>query len=131
MPFDFAPDLAETRRLRGKRAHLSGLAAEAGVERHYLQLGQKVLARRWRGLSGEIDLVFDGPEGLIFVEVKCAPTHDLAAERLDAAQRDRICLAVEEYVDQVLGQPFIDRHYHLATVDGTGQVAIRDDFFLP
>jgi putative endonuclease len=131
MPFDSAPDIPSARRLRGQRAHLSGLAAEDSVERHYTRRGQQVLARRWRGLSGEIDLVFDGPEGLIFVEVKCGPTHDLAAERLGPAQRQRICLAVEEYVDQVLGQPFAERHYHLATVDGTGQVAIRDDYFLP
>jgi putative endonuclease len=131
MPFDFVADTSPARRLRGQRAYLSGLAAEQGVERHYARRGQHVLARRWRGLSGEIDLVLDGPEGLIFVEVKCGPTHDMAAERLGPAQRQRICLAVEEYVDQVLGQPFAERQYHLATVDGTGQVAIRDDYFLP
>jgi putative endonuclease len=131
MPLDLAPDVSPARQRRGKLAYLSGRAAEQGVERHYIQRGQQVLARRWRGLSGEIDLVFDGPDGLIFVEVKCGPTHDLAAERLGPAQRQRICLAVEEYVDQVLGQPFAERHYHLATVDGTGQVAIRDDYFLP
>jgi putative endonuclease len=131
MPLDLAPDVSPARQRRGKLAYLSGRAAEQGVERHYIQRGQQVLARRWRGLSGEIDLVFDGPDGLIFVEVKCGPTHDLAAERLGPAQRQRICLAVEEYVDQVLGQPLAERHYHLATVDGTGQVAIRDDYFLP
>ena len=42
---------------RGLSAQASGAAAERLVEGHYAALGCEILARRWRGLSGEIDLI--------------------------------------------------------------------------
>ncbi|WP_225030495.1 YraN family protein [Xinfangfangia pollutisoli] len=130
MPLDLCLDPPQRRRRdRGQLAYLSGLAAEDGVERLYLSKGYRLAARRWRGCSGEIDLIFQGADGVIFVEVKRAASHDLALTRLGPAQIRRIVGASEEYLGNVLNQPFAERQYHLALVDGAGRVAIRSDVF--
>jgi putative endonuclease len=130
MPLDLAPHPpARQRADRGMMSHRAGLSAEDAVARFYQGRGYAVAARRWRGLSGEIDLIFEAPDEVVFVEVKQAETHDLAAERLGPAQMRRIHGASDEYVDQVMGRPFIDRQFHLALVDGVGRIAILEDAF--
>ncbi len=131
MPLDGVLSPPSRRRAeRGLRAWHSGFSAEEAVARRYQAQGYAVAARRWRGLSGEIDLVLEGPGDVIFVEVKQAATHALAAERLGHAQILRIHGAAEEYLDRVLGNPFSERQYHLALVDGVGQIAVLEDAFL-
>jgi putative endonuclease len=72
------------RALRGRAAHLAGLAAEDAAARWYEARGGRVLARRWRAPrgegGGEIDLVVRTPEAIAFVEVKTGA----AATRRDA-----------------------------------------------
>lgn len=134
MALDLLPETecgaAPERMRRGQVAYHGGLAAEDAVARHYHARGYAVAARRWRGLSGEIDLVLEGPDDVIFVEVKQARTHAIAAERLGRAQVLRIHGASDEYADRVLGRPFIDRQFHLALVDGAGRISIIEDAFL-
>jgi len=129
-----APGPARTRVLRGREAHLAGQAAEDCVLRRCLARGDRLLARRWRGLSGEIDLILARGDArvdtVVFVEVKRAPTHARAAEMLRPAQVRRILAASEEYVDRVLGQPFVEREFHLALVDGIGRIEVVEDAFL-
>ncbi|MBE2275935.1 MAG: YraN family protein [Rhodobacteraceae bacterium] len=127
---DPVPAPTRQRAERGLRAWHSGFSAEEAVARRYQALGYAVAARRWRGLSGEIDLVLQRPGEVIFVEVKQAQTHALAAERLGPAQILRIHGASEEYVDRVMGRPAVERQYHLALVDGAGRIAVLDDAFL-
>ena len=129
MALDFLDDDGARRETRGRRAHLSGAAAETGVERYYAARGYRLADRRWRGFSGEIDLIFLSEAGVTFVEVKQARTHALAAERLGRAQVLRIHGASDEYVDRVLGQPFTERAYHLALVDQSGQIEVVEDAF--
>lgn len=124
------PGPARTRALRGREAHLAGRAAEDCVLRHYLARGDRLLARRWRGFSGEIDLVLGRGDTVVFIEVKRAPTHARAAEMLRPAQVRRILAASEEYVDRILGRPFIEREFHLALVDGIGRIEVVEDAFL-
>ncbi len=123
------PAQARRRSGRGCMSHHAGRAAEDAVARHYEARGHVITARRWRGLSGEIDLILLGPEGVIFVEVKQAPTHDLAAERLGRAQIGRIHDAAGEYIERILEQPFIERQFHLALVDRIGRIRIIEDAF--
>lgn len=129
-----APGPARTRALRGQEANIAGQAAEDGVLRHYRRRGWRLLARRWRGLSGEIDLVLARgdakAETALFVEVKRARSHALAAGMLRPAQVRRILSASEEFVDRVLGQSFIEREFHLALVDGSGRIDVVTDAFL-
>lgn len=94
------------------------------MARHYARMGHSVTARRWRGQSGEIDLVFRGPDGLIFTEVKCASTHAIAAERLSERQMWRIMSAASEFVaSEADGQDSAMR-FDVALVDRRGRIEI-------
>ncbi|MEM7237909.1 MAG: YraN family protein [Pseudomonadota bacterium] len=52
------------------RRHHAGLAAEEAVARHYEAKGATILERRLRTPEGEIDLIAEQGEMIIFVEVK-------------------------------------------------------------
>ncbi len=117
------------RQNRGRNAYLAGAAAEDAVQRHYERQGLVCRARRWRGASGEIDLIFADGATIIFVEVKQAPTHDLAAQALAPAQVRRILAAGEEFVGSEPAGSLTDRRYDLAMVDGTGRIAVIEQVF--
>lgn len=117
------------RSARGTTANLSGAMAEDAVLREYRGQGAELLARRWRGRSGEIDLILQADAALIFVEVKSAATHDAAAERIHPAQARRIMGAAEEYL-AATGRPLAtEMRFDAALVDATGRVAILPDAF--
>lgn len=118
------------RSLRGQCANLAGLAAEDAVLRAYRDGGCWLLARRWRGLSGEIDMILARGDVIIFVEVKRAATHGRAAEMLRPQQMRRVLSAAAEYLDEVLGNPVAEREVHLATVDGVGRIEVIKDAFM-
>lgn len=59
-----------SRRARGRTSLLAGAAAEDAAARHYEAFGARILARRWRGPEGEIDLIVLHDRILVFVEVK-------------------------------------------------------------
>lgn len=117
------------RRAKGQRADLSGRAAEASVERHYERSGHRVAVRRWRGASGEVDLVTRDGDGLVFVEVKKARSFAEAAERLSRRQIERIVGAASEYLASMpLGQ-LTPVRFDLALVDGAGRVEVLENAF--
>lgn len=112
---------------KGQVAYHGGMAAEQSVERQYRRSGYNILARRWRGAGGEIDLVFKAEEGFVFVEVKKANTFEGAALRVSPKQRQRIFCAASEFVaSQPLGQ-LSHMRFDLALVDRTGQVSILEN----
>ena len=43
--------------MSGQVSYLSGVSAEDQVARRYARTGHVILARRWRGRAGELDLV--------------------------------------------------------------------------
>ena len=114
---------------RGRLAYHSGRAAEGSVERVYERGGRQIVARRWRGMGGEIDLVArDGAE-VIFIEVKCSTTHAQAAERLGRRQMARIYAAASEFLaGEPLGQ-LTPARFDVALVDGQGRVEILENAF--
>lgn len=59
-----------SRARRGGDNNRAGVAAEDAVARRYVREGGAVIARRWRGPEGEIDLVVRERDMLVFVEVK-------------------------------------------------------------
>jgi putative endonuclease len=70
--------------------------------RHLLREGYDVLARRFRGRYGEVDLVaLDGPT-LVFVEVKTRATRNFGdpSEFVDQGKQQRFRLAAEEFVSR-------------------------------
>ena len=111
----------------GKSAYHGGLAAEGAVERLYCGVGYDLLARRWRGAGGEIDLVF-GANGLfVFVEVKKSATFHAAATRVSRHQQERIFASATEFVaTQPTGQ-LSDMRFDVALVDATGQIEVLEN----
>lgn len=124
------PDAASSaRRARGRLAHLSGNLAEESVARTLEGRGMTILARRWRGRAGEIDLICQAGPCLVFVEVKQSATHQEAAKRLGAAQRNRIMQAALEYCDGEGHTPLPEMRFDAALVDGQGRIEILESAF--
>jgi putative endonuclease len=115
--------------MSGARSYHAGLAAEESVAQRYLAAGQKVAARRWRGKSGEIDLIARDGDVVIFVEVKQSRTHAEAAEHLTLRQFDRIyCAAAEFIADEPQGS-LTDVRFDVALVDGGGRIEILENAY--
>lgn len=57
----------------------SGIAAEELAARDYRLCGGRIRATRWRCREGELDLVVDLPDEIVFVEVKARRSHDPGA----------------------------------------------------
>ena len=115
--------------------HELGLRAEEAAATWLTQLDWRVLARRWRSTSGEIDLVCADREGnLVGVEVKLRRTGRAgsALEALDARRLRRLRGALADYaresahrwsalrIDLVAATPAADgwRLVRLAAIDG-------------
>ncbi|WP_324753064.1 YraN family protein [Roseovarius sp. Pro17] len=126
---DLAHVPAPARRDRGKRAYNSGLAAEDRAVALYIAAGLRLLETRWRGKSGEIDLILADGEEIVFVEVKQARTHDAAIASLRPAQMRRIHLAGSEYLGHCPKGQLTDVRFDLAVVDGAGRCDIMQGAF--
>lgn len=114
---------------RGATAHLSGLAAEDAVARHYGRQGRSIAARRWRSFAGEIDLVVrDGAE-VIFVEVKKAASHAEAALRLGRRQMDRLCAAAQLFLEGEPAGQLTPMRFDVALVDSRGRIEVVENAF--
>ena len=115
---------------RGRTAYHAGLAAEDIVARRYADGGQAVLAKRWRGSRGEIDLVAQNGDGVIFIEVKKSRSRARAAAHLTHRQMDRIYGAGAEFLaTQPKGQ-LTDVRIDLALVDDMGRVDVIENAFM-
>ena len=115
--------------VRGLSAQASGAAAERLVEDRYAALGCAVLARRWRGPSGEIDLILRDGGAVVFVEVKKSETHDIAARRISRRQMDRICNAALEFCAEMAQGLMTLMRFDAALVDAGGRVEIVENAF--
>lgn len=113
----------------GAMAYFSGCAAEASVARDYVARGLTLLDTRWRGQSGEIDLIFEDAGELVFVEVKKARSFDAAADRLSAAQARRIHMAALEYLEFAPNGQMSEMRFDLALCNQAGEVEIREGAF--
>ena len=112
------------RQRRGKTNYLNGLSAEDSVATEYERRGATIEKRRWRGLSGEIDLIVRQDAELVFVEVKRARDFARAAERITVPQMHRIYAAATEYV---AGEPdglLTSMRFDVALVDARGGTEI-------
>lgn len=119
----------QPRHQRGKRNHLSGLAAEEAVLRHFEVGGTVLAAKRWRGQGGEIDLIFHEGEVIVFVEVKKGPSFEVALTRLSEAQMMRIHSAAAEYLGSTPQGQLSEVRFDLALVDGRGAVEVMENAF--
>ena len=115
--------------MSGARSYHAGIAAEDSVARFYDRSGRAVCARRWRGLSGEIDLIARQGAEVIFIEVKQSATHAEAAEHLTQRQMDRIYGAASEFLAGEPGGQLTDVRFDVALVDGAGRIEILENAF--
>lgn len=119
-----------TARVRtGQINYQNGVSSEASVERVYIDRGYDLLERRWRGASGEVDLIFYQQGALVFVEVKHSATFDAAAERLSSRQLARICRAAEEYAAAFRGRVDVLR-IDAGLVNQLGEVRLLENITL-
>jgi putative endonuclease len=130
MPINLVSDpVTRNRADRGKINYHAGRAAEDAVARQYEDRGITICARRWRGITGEIDLIGRLGDEVIFIEVKQSRTHDLAASHISPAQIARIFTTVEEFL---AGEPkglLTDVRIDLALVDGQGRIEVVENAF--
>lgn len=132
--FDFGGDRlhakgGHARVARGISAQAAGVTAEMQVAQLYVDRGCELMAQRWRGLSGEIDLVLRDGAGIIFVEVKKSTTIEMAAERLGRRQMDRICGAALEYCDTLATGSLTEMRFDAALVDDAGRIEVLQNAF--
>lgn len=121
--------MTTSRRAKGATAERSGFAAEEQVAMHYQHLGGKVLASRYKAAGAEIDLIVEVDGQIVFVEVKRAATHAVAAERIGAAQQRRILRAAEVFLEtRPMGSNTPSR-IDAALVDGKGIIHIIENAF--
>lgn len=116
-----------SRQLRGKTNYLAGLAAEEQVSRLYDTSGRRVIARRWRGTAGEIDIIARDGNKLIFIEVKKSTTHFLASEHFTWAQQNRVRLTAEEFYFNDPIEGIDELQVDLALVDSMGRIEIVEN----
>jgi len=123
----YAKSAARVRAIAGARGHLAGQSAEDAVAAHYHRAGRDVVARRWRGRGGEVDLVARDGDELVFVEVKASRSFARAAERVTQRQIARLLAAAAEFLgDQPLGQATPVR-FDVALVDGLGRIEVLEN----
>ena len=119
----------DARIARGRTAYLAGLAAEDIVARAYHAAGYRLVAERWRGRRGEIDLVFSTSAGIVMVEVKASKTLAAAAAHLTSAQVSRLYATAEEYLAGLPNGSLTDIRFDVELVDQSGQLSILENAF--
>ena len=118
--------MTTARQIRGQRNYHAGVAAEDIVARAYGRRGCAEAARRWRGLSGEVDLIVRDGDTVVFVEVKKSRTFEQAMGRITRRQIARICGAATEFVGGEPRGQLTPMRFDVGLVDGTGAVEIRE-----
>ena len=80
----------------------TGRLGEAIAARHLRQAGYRVLARNWRGRTGELDLIAERRDLLVIVEVKTrrggVDPHQAAAGSVGPDKQRRIARAASEWL---------------------------------
>lgn len=113
--------------MSGLVSYLAGASAEKQVAAHYARNGMAITAERWRGTGGEIDLVAQDGDGLVFIEVKKSRSHARAAGRLSMRQIGRLFDAAGEYMAAFCAGGGVNARFDVALVDGAGRIEIIEN----
>ncbi|RVV97417.1 hypothetical protein EKE94_12750 [Mesobaculum littorinae] len=116
--------------MSGRVSYHAGLAAEDQVAAHYTARGHRIAGRRWRGRSGEIDLIARDGDDVVFIEVKASRSHAAAAARVSPRQIERIFAAAGEYLAGEPAGQNTPARFDVALVDRTGRIDICENAFL-
>lgn len=116
--------------MTGTTGYYAGLAAEEIVACDYTRRDHRIAARRWRGKSGEIDLIIREGETVVFVEVKKSKNFATAATRLGRRQMDRILASAAEFLGGEPRGQLTDVRFDLAVVNGFGAIKVIKNAFM-
>ena len=114
---------------RSEMSYHAGMAAEGCVAQDYERRGFAIARRRWRGKSGEIDLIVRDGAGLIFVEVKQSKDFARAALRVTPRQMQRIYASAEEFLATEPAGSLTEVRFDVALVNGHGDTRIIENAF--
>ncbi len=86
---------------------MKGKLAEQLAEKHLLQQGLKLVERNFRSRFGEIDLIMQDGEMLVFVEVRLRSSADFggAAASIDSHKQQRLTRTARLYLAQIKRYP--------------------------
>lgn len=99
-------------------AHERGLYAEQRVRDYFLKRGFRIWHHRKKIFGVEFDWVFQGREGLVYVEVKSVKSSAFFIQRWPKKQKDRFLK-----VASVLAESGPEaRQFYLALVDYSDQI---------
>jgi len=115
------------RRLRGRVAYLSGASAECRVADDYQRRGYRILHRRWRGQSGEVDLIVQGPSEVVLIEVKKSRDFGRAGRRRSARQLARSYRAAGEVAGTLPAGLATDMRLDVALMNGHGEMRVLEN----
>lgn len=113
--------------MSGSVSYHAGLSAEDSVARHYGRGGLRVVARRWRGRGGEIDVIVQDRDETVFVEVKKSSSHAAAALRLSDRQVRRLFDCAGEYMGTLPDGLNSQVRFDVALVDATGRIEVIEN----
>jgi putative endonuclease len=99
-----------------RRAFRRGHAAELLCLWHLRLRGWRILARRFRVPSGEVDLIVRRGSVLAAIEVKARGNLAEAAEAVSARQRRRVARALDHFVAMRPGLASLSRRYDVMLV---------------
>lgn len=117
--------------MSGAVSHHAGLAAETAVAAVYVRGGMELVAQRWRGAAGEIDLVLRDGAVLVFVEVKKSRDFARALMRITPAKVARIFGAAAEYLGNEPAALNTETRFDVALVEASGRVQVMENAFGP
>ncbi len=77
-----------------------GIHGEKVAEQHLMGLGYRILDRNWRWRKGELDLVAEQGDEIVFVEVKArrSQTYGLPEESITRSKRQKLIQAAYAYL---------------------------------
>ncbi len=110
-----------------------GRAAEDAACNWLTRRGLKLRERNYRCRFGEIDLIMQDGDGLVFVEVRSRARSDFGtpAETVNAAKRGRLRATAEHYLQQVRGASRKPCRFDIVAIAGEddgGPLWLRDAF---
>ncbi len=113
--------------MTGQLSYCAGVAAEQQVSTRYRDRGAEIVAMRWRGRGGELDIIVREGATTVFVEVKKSRSHTQAAHRLSQRQIARLYDAAGEYLGGQPGGLNSTARFDVALVDGMGRIEIIEN----
>ena len=114
------------RQIRGSNAQKWGRAAETLAAQHYINQGAQILARNLRTPFGEIDLIAQQKDTVIFIEVKARKSLNDAAFAWQPRQQQRLIQAIEHYQNS-LPSPLSLLRIDLVCMDPNHQIEVLEN----